>query len=123
MGSLDIKNRLVRSATYECMASIEDGSVTRELIRLYKTLVEGGGGLIITGLTYVHPSGRSYYNQTTIDSDSLIPRLRKLAESVHEHGDGCKITVQLVHSGFQSLLENTIAPSAVIILRKKRNEL
>lgn len=96
------------------MASIEDGSVTDELIHLYKTIAEGGAGLIITGLTFVHPSGRSYNNQTAIDSDSLIPGLRKIAKTVHEHGDGCKVAVQLVHSGFQSLLENTIAPSAVL---------
>ncbi|MFX1283178.1 MAG: NADH:flavin oxidoreductase [Promethearchaeota archaeon] len=114
IGSLVIKNRLVRSATYECMATVEDGSVTQELIYLYKTLAEGGVGLIITGLTYVHPSGRSYHNQTAIDNDSLIPGLRKIAETVHEYGDGCRIAIQLAHSGFQSLLENTIAPSAVL---------
>jgi len=114
IGSIDIKNRLVRSATFECMASLEDGSVTNELIHLYKTLAEGGVGLIITGLTYVHPSGRGYNNQTAIDRDNLIPGLRKISENVHKYGDGCKIAVQLVHSGFQSFLENTIAPSAVL---------
>ncbi len=96
------------------MASIEDGGVTDELIHLYKTLAEGGVGLIITGLTYVHSSGRSYNNQLAIDNDSLIPGLRKIAKTVHEHGDMCKVAVQLAHSGFQSLLENTIAPSAVL---------
>ena len=60
---------------------------------MYKTFAEGGVGLIITGLTYVHPSGQSYYNQTTIDSDSLIPGLSKIPEIVHEDGDGCKVAV------------------------------
>ncbi len=113
IGSLVIKNRLVRSATFECMAS-EDGSATDELVQFYKKLAEGGVGLIITGLTYVHPSGRGYQDQTGIDKDSLIPGLRRIAKTVHEHGDGCKVAVQLVHSGFQSFLEDTIAPSAVL---------
>ncbi len=114
IGSLVIKNRLVRSATFECMASLKDGNITDELIHLYKTLAKGGVGLIITGLMYVHPSGRGYYNQTAIDNDRLIPGLRKIAETVHTHGDRCKVAAQLAHSGFQSSLENTIAPSAVL---------
>ena len=113
IGSLVIKNRLVRSATFECMAS-EDGSVTDELVQFYKKLAEGGVGLIITGLTYVHPSGRSFQDQTGIYKDSLIPGLRRIAKTVHEHGYGCKVAVILVHSGFQSFLEDTIAPSAVL---------
>jgi len=108
-----IKNRLVRSATHEGMAS-EDGGVTDELVGLYKTLAEGGVGLIITGYAYVQPSGKAAPYQTGIDRDDLIPGLRKTAETVHEHGNGCKVAIQLVHCGRQSfILENTVAPSAV----------
>jgi len=113
IGGIRIKNRLVRSATFEGMAS-EDGSVTDELVELYKTLAKGGVGLIITGYAYVQPSGKAIPRQTGIDRDELIPRLRKIAETVHEHGDGCKVAIQVVHCGRQSfILENTIAPSAV----------
>ncbi len=113
IGGMTVKNRLVRSATVEGMAS-EDGSVTDELLKLYKTLAEGGVGLIITGAAYVQSSGKILPYQTGIDRDDLIPRLRKIAETVHEHGDGCKVAMQLVHCGRQSsFLEKTIAPSAV----------
>jgi len=114
IGGMVIKNRLVRSATYEGMAS-EDGSVTGELVELYKTLAEGGVGLIITGYAYVQPSGKPLPRQTGIDRDDLIPGLRKIAETVHEHGNGCKVAIQLVHCGRQSFfLEKTVAPSAVL---------
>jgi len=114
IGGMVIKNRLVRSATYEGMAS-EDGSVTGELVESYKTLAEGGVGLIITGYAYVQPSGKPMPRQTGIDRDDLIPGLRKIAETVHEHGDGCKVAIQLVHCGRQSFfLEKTVAPSAVL---------
>lgn len=113
IGEMVIKNRLVRSATYEGMAS-EDGSVTGELVELYKTLAEGGVGLIITGYAYVQPSGKPMPRQTGIYKDYLIPGWRKIAETVHEHGDGCKVAIQLVHCGRQSFfLEKTVAPSAV----------
>jgi len=114
IGGMLVKNRLVRSATYEGMAS-EDASVTGELVELYKTLAEGGVGLIITGYAYVQPSGKPLPRQTGIDRDDLIPGWRKIAETVHEHGDGCKVAIQLVHCGRQSFfLEKTVAPSAVL---------
>ncbi len=113
IGELEIKNRLVRSATFERRAS-DDGSVTNDLIEFYKTLAEGGVGLIITGLTYVQPSGKSYPGQTGIDLDVLIPGLRKISEIIHNCGDNCKAVIQLAHSGRQSMvLDNTVDPSAV----------
>jgi len=113
IGRIQIKNRLVRSATFEGMAS-EDGNVTDELVELYKTLAKGGVGLIITGHAYVQPSGRAVPYQMGIDKDDLIPGLRRIAKTVHEQGDGCKVAMQLAHCGRQSfILEKTIAPSAV----------
>lgn len=114
IGGMVIKNSLVRLATHEGMAS-EDGSVTDELVELYRTLAEGGAGLIITGYAYVQPSGKSAPLMTGIDRDNLIPGLRKVADTVHEHGDGCKIAIQLEHCGRQSLIpKDTMAPSAVL---------
>ena len=114
IGEMEIKNRFVRSATYEHMAS-EDGAITKELEQFYKTLAEGGVGLIITGLAYIQPNGKAMPGQIGIDRDELIPGLKNLAEIVHKHGDNCKIAVQLAHSGRQSMvLDNIIAPSSVL---------
>lgn len=113
IGGMLIKNRLVRSATHEGMAS-EDGSVTDKLVELYKTLAEGGVGLIITGYAYVQLSGKGSIYMTGIDRDDLIPGLRRIAETVHEHGHGCKVAIQLAHCGRQAFsVETTMAPSAV----------
>jgi 2,4-dienoyl-CoA reductase-like NADH-dependent reductase (Old Yellow Enzyme family) len=113
IGRMMIKNRLVRSATYEGMAS-KNGSVTDKLVELYKTLAEGEVGLIITGYAYVQMSGRSTASMMGIDRDDLIPGLRRIAETVHKHGNGCKVAIQLAHCGRQSFsLETTLAPSAV----------
>lgn len=112
IGGVVIKNRLVRSATFEGLAS-EDGHVTDKLVELYKNLAKGGVGLIITGLMYVQPSEAGGHG-TGIDSDELIPGLGRIAETVHEYGDGCKVAAQLSHGGRQSLAAKTpVAPSAV----------
>ena len=125
IGGMIVKNRLVRSATYERMAS-ESGRVTDGLVRLYRTLAEGGVGLIITGHAYVQSSGKAVPQQMGIDKDNLIPGLRKIAEAVHEHGDGCKVAIQLTHCGRQSfVLKTTVAPSAVFepVVKKMPREM
>ena len=61
IGTLEVKNRIVHSATYECMA-LENGQVTDNLIKRYSALANGEIGLIIPGYMYVHPSGKSSAN-------------------------------------------------------------
>ena len=113
IGSLEIKNRFVRSATFEGMAT-EDGYVTDKHVTLYEDLAKGGAGLIITGYCYVQESGQSFENQTGVSSDDFIPGLSKIAKTVHENGENCKVALQIAHCGHQSrFLENTISSSAM----------
>ena len=52
VGNLEIKNRLVRSATYE-NAATSKGEVSDFLVDLYRTLAKGGVGLIISSVAGV----------------------------------------------------------------------
>jgi 2,4-dienoyl-CoA reductase-like NADH-dependent reductase (Old Yellow Enzyme family) len=97
--SLHLKNRLVRSATAEVMAT-DDGKITDKLTSFYRTLAKGGVGLIITGYAYVQKNGHCGKNQIGIYDDSCIPGLTKLAEAVHKE-DG-KIALQIAHAGRQT---------------------
>jgi 2,4-dienoyl-CoA reductase-like NADH-dependent reductase (Old Yellow Enzyme family) len=113
IGALSIPNRLLRSATAECMAD-EDGSPRAELKDMYRELTAGGVGLIITGHMFVHPSGKCHPEMTGIHHDDLIPALEQLTEAVHAGGG--KIAVQINHGGMQcarECVEDAIAPSAV----------
>ena len=62
IGKMPIKNRLVRSPTGDGGMASVDGKCTDMLIGLYRELVEGGVGLIITGGAFVHRIDRSPYN-------------------------------------------------------------
>ena len=113
IGSLEIKNRFVRSATFEGMAT-EDGYVTDKHVTLYEDLAKGGAGLIITGYCYIQESGQAFENQTGVSSDDFIPGLSKIAKVIHENGENCKVALQIAHCGHQSrFLENTISSSAM----------
>lgn len=113
LGSLEIPNRIVRSATAERMAD-ENGFPTDQLTDLWTELARGGTGLIISGHMYVHPSGKCHPEMTGIYSDFLIPALSKAVEAVHKVGG--KIAVQINHGGMQCARETvngTMAPSAI----------
>jgi 2,4-dienoyl-CoA reductase-like NADH-dependent reductase (Old Yellow Enzyme family) len=111
--SLELKNRLVRSATHEGMAD-GNGAPTGEHHRLYRRLAEGGVGLIITGHAYVSSEGGSG-RMNGMHRDDLVPRWKELTDMVHEHGS--RIAMQLNHLGGMASEKDTglkpLAPSAV----------
>jgi 2,4-dienoyl-CoA reductase-like NADH-dependent reductase (Old Yellow Enzyme family) len=113
IGTLELPNRLVRSATAEQMAD-DQGMPRPQLADLYRELARGGVGLIITGHMYVHPGGKAHVEMTGIYSDVLVPQLAKLADAVH--AEGGRIAAQINHGGrFASdhSVGDRIAPSDV----------
>jgi 2,4-dienoyl-CoA reductase-like NADH-dependent reductase (Old Yellow Enzyme family) len=98
LAGLRLRNRIVRSATYEKMAD-PDGRVTDRLIDNYAGLARGGAGLIITGFALVHPSGRAAPQMLSLHADSFMEGLGRLTLAVHREGG--VIAVQLVHGGRQ----------------------
>ena len=96
IGSLNIPNRFVRSATWEGLAA-PDGGCTEELVRLMGELAAGGVGLIISGHAYVRPEGFALRGQLGVDRDECIPGLARMAQAVH--GKGGRIVLQLAHGG------------------------
>ncbi len=99
IGTLEVKNRFVRSATHEGMAA-ESGKVTDQLLKRYRTLAKGGVGAIIPGYMFIHPLGKSAKNQIGIHNDDMIPGLKKLVEAVH--GEGGMVFFQVNHGGRQT---------------------
>ncbi len=100
LNGMILKNRFVRSATAEGMATV-DGDATPRLINLMAELADGGVGLIITGHAYVAKRGQATPAQLGIYYDRLIPGLRAMVAAVHAR-DG-KIVAQLAHSGMLAI--------------------
>lgn len=113
IGSLELPNRFVRSATAENMAD-ENGFPKPELARLYENLALGGVGLIISGHMYIHPGGKAHPEMTGIYTDDQVAPLAQLAEAAHRRGG--KLVAQLNHGGMQcaaGTVADPIAPSSV----------
>ena len=112
IGSLALKNRLVRAPTSESMAT-EDGEATEALARFYGALAAGGAGLILTGHIFVEPRGQASAHQSGLHRDDFVPAAARVVDAVHERGG--VIFAQLGHCGSQSMVPGsaTIAPSMV----------
>ncbi len=113
IGNIQIKNRIIRSATFTNMAS-EDGNPTEQQIEFYSNLAKGGIGLIITEITSIDQIGRNWPNQLCLDDDSQISEHKKLIDAVHEYSD-VKICPQISHAGRQSFNPKyqPVAPSPI----------
>lgn len=116
INGMSLHNRLVRSATWEGMCD-NDGRPTSKLVNYYRTLAEGGVGLIISGYTFVRPEGKQLPGKMGIHTDSFADDYKKLTNAAHDAGG--KICIQLVHAGGQTDSENAgrqpLAPSAVLV--------
>lgn len=114
IGTLELKNRFVRSAT-SMYLSDENGVPQQELFDVHTELAKNDVGLITTGLTYVMKEDQYGKNGTGLYDDSLIPVYKKLTDNAHKHGS--KIAVQLVlagaHSDYKVDERDIIGPSAV----------
>jgi len=99
IGKLHLKNRVMRSATWDATAD-RTGAVTDTSVELYHRLGEGGIGLIVSGYAFVSPHGQAVAGQYGIYNDEMIPGLRRMVKAARQNDT--KVAVQIVHAGINS---------------------
>ena len=104
IGNLSIKNRIVRSATYE-NAATTDGEVTDALVEMYRNLGKGGTGLIVTGIAAVMSKYHFPHRAMLIDDDRFISGISRIAKAVHDLDNDTRIMLQLHLPGRQVMGE------------------
>ncbi|MFA6568911.1 MAG: NADH:flavin oxidoreductase [Victivallales bacterium] len=116
--NITLKNRILRSATYEGLAD-SDGYPQPGLEKIYKALADGGVGTIITGFCFVSRDGRAMQpRQCGMESDSKIPGWRKIVSNVKKTSGGVSVFMQIAHSGRQTRHESTGMPVLGVSSRK-----
>src|SRR4030042_4399885 len=96
INQMELKNRFVRSATWEGLAN-PDGSFSGKIAYMILELAKGQVGLIITSHAYINKNGKAGIRQLGIYSDQLISSYIKIVEKVHR--EGSKIIMQITHAG------------------------
>jgi 2,4-dienoyl-CoA reductase-like NADH-dependent reductase (Old Yellow Enzyme family) len=117
LGNLELKNRMVRSATAERLATEPIGRATPALAALYRELARGGVGLIVTGHAFVAAEGKAHPEMLSAHCDEMILGLSTLADAVH--AESSCIALQINHGGRHcdgACTPTVVAPSAVATL-------
>ncbi len=114
IGPIALANRIVRSATLECMCPTP-GVIDERYLRVYENLARGGAGLIVTGNFFVHRFGVVQANNLVLDSDAVVDQLARVTAVARRHG--VPIFAQINHGGRYAKEALTgsppLAPSAV----------
>jgi len=95
--NVTIKNRIVKSSQWLGMEDLY-GYITERNKAAYAAIAKGGVGLIIIGeCVCEHPLGQSFLPHIRVDHDRYIPKLKELADVIHQYDARCFL--QVTHGG------------------------
>lgn len=97
LGPLTLRNRSIRSATFESMCP---GNVpSPQLLAYHRSVAAGGVGMTTVAYAAVTRSGLSFDRQLWMRPE-IVPGLRELTDAVH--AEGAAASIQLGHCGNMS---------------------
>jgi 2,4-dienoyl-CoA reductase-like NADH-dependent reductase (Old Yellow Enzyme family) len=103
LGPLSLRNRIIKTATYEGMTP--HGAPSPALVQHHVELARGGVGMTTVAYCAVSPNGRTFAEQMWM-RDEIVPALASLTAAVH--AEGAAVSLQLGHCGYFS--RNTELP-------------
>jgi 2,4-dienoyl-CoA reductase-like NADH-dependent reductase (Old Yellow Enzyme family) len=99
IGTIELKNRILRSATHEGMGD-KSGKPIKECYDLYQKLAKGGVGGVITGYVGIKQNGKTVFNLRMFDKDDYIDDYKDLNLKLKK--DKIPIILQIAHGGSQT---------------------
>ena len=94
LGSVTLRNRVIRSAAFESMG--KDFAPTQKLKDYHVSVARGGVGMTTVAYASINRSGISFNKQLWL-RDEIVPQLRDLTDAVHK--EGAAVGIQLGHCG------------------------
>jgi len=95
LGSLRLRNRFIKTATYEGMCP--GGIPSDALVEHHRALSEGGVGMTTVAYCAVSADGRTFAEQMYMRPEVIAP-LRRVTDAVHREGGAASL--QLGHCGW-----------------------
>jgi 2,4-dienoyl-CoA reductase-like NADH-dependent reductase (Old Yellow Enzyme family) len=94
LGPLTLRNRVIKTATYEGMCP--GGMPSDALLGHHRALAAGGVGMTTVAYCAVSPAGRTFDQQMYMRPEVVAP-LRRITDAVH--AEGAAVSLQLGHCG------------------------
>ncbi len=110
IGSFSLKNRIIVPPFVRQLAN-DDGTVTEKLVDDYVIHAKSGASMLIVEASYVQKNGQILPRQLSIEDDSKIEGLSKLAAKLKSFG--IPVIIQLVHAGRMGCNPDLVAPSPI----------
>jgi len=98
--NMELKNRMIRSAMHEGLADKEDGSISDEIVNIYKDVAKGGISTIITGFAFTVEGENPTHRMLAAYDDRFIDGFKRLTDTVHKYR--ANIILQLASGGSQA---------------------
>lgn len=98
VSGIELANRVVM-APMTTFSGNDDGTTNDAEVAYYQNRNEAAG-LLISACAYVEKQGKGFHGQIGVDSDELIPSLKRIADALKEKGG--KAVLQIYHGGRMS---------------------
>ncbi len=95
LAGLELRNRILKSATYEGMTP--SGIPSADLLEHHRRIAAGGVAMTTVAYCAISRSARTFSEQLVMH-EKVVPALRELSDAVHD--EGAAASIQLGHCGF-----------------------
>ena len=110
IGQLTVRNR-INMAPMTTLYAGSDGEVTDQLVQYYAARARGGTGMITIEGAYINATGLQIPCSINVSDDKFIPGLSRIATAIKDNG--ATAVLQLIHSGVQAWVEQSVGPSEI----------
>lgn len=110
IGNIKVPNR-ISMAPMTTLYAGQDGQVTDQLVEYYAARARGGTGMVTVEGAYVNETGLQIPASINVSEDKFIPGLSRIADGIKDNG--AVAVLQLIHSGIQAWVEQSVGPSEI----------
>ncbi len=110
IGKMHVRNRITMAPMTTLYAG-SDGEATYQLVQYYAARARGGAGMVTVEGAYINDTGLQIPCSINVSDDKYIPGLSRIANAIKDNG--AKAVLQLIHSGVQAWVEQSVGPSEI----------
>lgn len=110
IGNVKIRNR-INMAPMTTLYAGHNGEITEQCVQYYGARARGGTGMVTVEGAYVNETGLQIPCSINVSDDKFIPGLSRVADAIKDNG-GVAV-LQLIHSGIQAWVEQSVGPSEI----------